>query len=151
MKTLLFPRWCRFAGFVIFPVSLVLCLATLNYGFEFNFLQTSKAVAKTNDLTFNNHNLTDEFSYAGIIIALFMIGFSKLKTEDEYTKHVRLRSLNLTVYLNYLFVLFIIFFVYGFEFLMTIAWGIIAIPVLYIIILNFNLYIRPHLAPKASA
>ena len=146
MKTLLFPRWCRFAGFVLLPLSMVLFEAVDQYHFTFSFLDTKE----TGGFLTGNDNLTDEVSIAGIILSLFMIGFSKLKTEDEYTKHVRLRSLNLTVYLNYLLILFIIFSVYGIESVMILALNIIILPALYIVILNFNLYIRPRLSKKAS-
>lgn len=146
MKTLLFPRWCRLAGFILLVLAAILFEAASEYNFKFAFLDTKE----TEGFLTGNNNLTDEVSIAGVILSLFMIGFSKLKIEDEYTKHIRLRSLNLTVYLNYLFILFLVFSVYGIGVLVALAYNIVTIPVLYILIFNFNLYVRPFFSKKET-
>src|ERR1019366_2347204 len=104
---LLFPRICRPIGFILLPLSV--WLLTSNY--EFSFLKTPTK------FNLSNNNLTDEFSITGIIISLLMIAFSKLKHEDEYVKHIRLQSLQISVYVNYAVFLLMTFMVYGANYL----------------------------------
>lgn len=148
MKTFLFPRWCRVLGYFIF----ILSLFTFNK--EFKFLNTAPLNASSQYTTtdigglFNNNNLTDEISYSLLLLGLFMIGFSKLKREDEYSTSIRLRALNLTVYLTYFLFIISTFVIYGLEYLLSIFLGLFVIPALYIVIFNYQFYIHPLITRK---
>jgi hypothetical protein len=148
MKTFLFPRWCRVLGYFIF----ILSLFTFNK--EFKFLNTAPLNASNQYTTtdigglFNNNNLTDEISYSLLLLGLFMIGFSKLKREDEYSTSIRLRALNLTVYLTYFLFIISTFVIYGLEYLLSIFLGLFVIPALYIVIFNYLFYIHPLITRK---
>ena len=179
MKTFLFPRWCRLLGFVLLLIAAwsynqefsffatakpVLPASTaplnedhpLTEGEDFVFLEYTDhptATAENLDLdgSFGNHNLTDEFATTGILLGLFLIGFSRLKQEDEYTIQLRLRALNLTVYLSYLLVIGITFARYGLSYMLTITTWIGVIPALYILVLSYFLYIHPRLFATARS
>ncbi len=178
MKSLLFPRWCRPLGFVLLlisawsynqefsflatpqaarPVSAKPANEAASYTEPEDFisLQYTKdpqPAAATMDFGggFTNHNLTDEAALAGTLLSLFMIGFSRLKREDEYTIQVRLRALNLTVYLSYILAIGVTFAQYGLSYLLTMAYWIVVIPALYILILNYYLYVHPRLFASVS-
>ncbi|MBL7717462.1 MAG: hypothetical protein JNL72_01395 [Flavipsychrobacter sp.] len=78
-----------------------------------------------------------------MLLSLFMIAFSKLKIEDEWISHLRLRSLNLSMYINYVLLLIGVFTINSIEFLMFLAYDVYALPILYIVIFNIQLYIIP--------
>lgn len=147
MKILLFPRFYRYQGIAL------LMLSGISYGHEFSFLETKPRHIAQDEIVdlgtlMTNNNLTDEVAYAGILIGLFMIGFARLKNEDEYTIQIRLRSLNLTFYLSYLAVIVITFLSYGMNYLLLLAEFVVLLRVLYIVILNYNLYVHPRVFRK---
>jgi hypothetical protein len=138
---LLFPRICRTIGFILLPFSTWL----LNSNHEFSFLKTHT------NINMSNNNLTDEFATAGIIISLLMIAFSKLKHEDEYVKHIRLQSLQIGVYVNYGVFLLMTFAVYGVDYLGVLLYNTLTVLVLFILVFNYNLYIKPRIFKPRSA
>jgi hypothetical protein len=147
MKVFLFPQWCRFVGIA------ALLLSILTYDRQFAFLDTSPRPLAADEVVnlgsvMSNNNLTDELCYTSYILALFLIGFSRLKKENEYTLQIRLRSLNLTVYLSYLAVAVITFTTYGMSYLLTLIECIAALPMLYIVIFYYQLYIHPRLTSR---
>jgi len=113
------------------------------YNKEFSFLSTPVPKDTSHEPLFRNYNLTDECEMSGIIISLCLIAFSRLKKEDEYIRDIRLRSIQLSVFLNYVYVLILIWTVYGIDFLLSVCQNLLTILVLFILIFNFNLYIRP--------
>lgn len=138
MKTLLFPRWCRTVGLILFPIFYL----GFHFNITFDFLNVAH-LKENETFSFTNFNLTDEFQLAGMLIAIFMVGFSKLKIEDELVSYLRLRSLNLSMYINYFLLLVVVFTINSLEFLMVLAYDIYILPLLYIITFNVQLYILP--------
>lgn len=148
-NVLLFPRNSRIIGFIVLALSVVLFFASMNKDFVFSFLNTPKPAESSMD--FGNHNLTDEFAVAGIVISLVMIAFSKLKHEDEYVRHIRLQSLQIGVYANYAVFLIMTFTVYGLNYMSVLFYNSMTILVLFILVFNFNLYIKPRLSKSEPA
>lgn len=138
MKTLLFPRWCRTVGLVLFPIFYLGFLFEVN--FDFLSIQHLK---EDESFAFTDFNWSNEIQLAGMLLSLFMIAFSKLKIEDEWISHLRLRSLNLSMYINYVLLLIGVFTINSIEFLMFLAYDVYALPILYIVIFNIQLYIIP--------
>jgi hypothetical protein len=146
-KHFLLPRWCRAAGLVLLPFATWLFVESLDR-FKFSFLDTKRAPSSNMD--FRNYNLTDELATAGIIIALCMIAFSKLKQEDEYLTQMRLRSLLVSVYVSYALFLWGTFTSYGLNYLVLLLFNVPTVLVVFILVFNFNLYIKPILSKKAG-
>ncbi len=138
MRTLLFPRWCRMVGLILFPIFYL----GFHFNITFDFLNTAKPVV-SEAFSFTNYNMTDELQLGGMLIAIFMIAFSRIKIEDELVSYLRLRSLNLSMYINYALLLIGVFTINSFGFLMFLAYDVYALPLLYIIIFNIQLYILP--------
>ncbi len=149
-NTMLLPRACRAIGLIMFPLFFVLFIGCMNYSFSFDFLATPTGNG-AGGLDFTNNNLTDEVAVAGSIISLFMIAFSRLKREDEYVAYMRLKSLQWGVYANYAIFILLTFVVYGGNYLGVLFYNIATILVLFILIFNYQLYIKPRFTKQALA
>ena len=131
-------------GLILLPLSIVLFNAVYQHGFVFQFLATHMAQTKgLNGFLNGNNNLTDEVAESGIIISLFMIAFSRLRVEDEYTGAIRLRSLQIGVYGNYAVFVIGIFALYDANFLAVLFYNILTTLLLFIIVFNYNVHIKP--------
>ncbi len=88
-----------------------------------------------------NNNLGEEITLFLVLSGLFLIAFSKEKTEDEMISHIRYHSLIISFYISFIFLLAATFFTFGFAFLyMLIIFS--AIPMAsYIVIFRFHLYL----------
>jgi hypothetical protein len=138
------------AGMLLLPLFLALFIAYFNFDFRFAFLDTP--VAKDDGLfNFRNNNLTDEVAIIGSIASLFMIAFARLKNEDEYVMFLRLKSLQWGVYMNYAVFILLTATVYGGGYLSFMLYNAATILVLFIIIFNYELYIKPRFAKSELA
>jgi hypothetical protein len=80
-----------------------------------------------------------------LIITLFIlgcmfIGFSKLKSEDEFTIKLRLEALLWAVYINFAIFLLSVIFIYGMVFIQIPLFSSLAFLVLFIARFNYVLY-----------
>jgi hypothetical protein len=149
---LLLPRSCRLIGLITFPFALALFIAV----YEFNFLSPLLATHMRQPegmagFLNGNNNLTDEVAITGVIVSLFMIAFSKLRHEDEYILAIRLRSLQIGVYANYGVFVLLTFLVYNGSYLSVLFYNSATILILFILVFNFNLYVKPRLTKSADA
>lgn len=149
-NTMLLPKSCRTIGLLLFPLFMVLFIAYFNFDFRFNFLDT--AAGKDEGIfNFHNNNLTDEVAIIGSIASLFMIAFARLKNEDEYVMYLRLKSLQWGVYINYAIFILLTATVYGGGYLSFVLYNAATILVLFILIFNYELYIKPRFAKSELA
>ncbi len=148
---LLLPRYCRIAGLIMLPLFITLFIAVYNYNFLFPFLATHMHQPEGLGGFLNgNNNLSDEVALSGVIISLFMIAFSRLKIEDEYTSAIRLRSLQIGIYVNYALVILLTFGLYNGDFLAVLFYNMVTILIIFILVLNYNLYIKPRFSKLAA-
>lgn len=147
---LLLPRNFRAIGLVLLPFAVWLFLAAMNHEFRFSFLTTN---IKVRDMitTEDHYNLTVDVSILLVICSLAMIAFSKLKHEDEYLVHIRLRSLQIAVYLNYAAFLIATFMVNGLNYLMVLECNTVTVLVVFILVFNYSLYIKPRFSKSEPA
>ncbi len=149
-NTLLLPRNFRIAGLIMLLPSIALFIASSNYDFQFSFLNTPAPAPGTDPFAGGNYNLTDEFAITGAIVSLFFIAFSRLKHEDEYTRFIRLQSLQIGVYVNYAIFIMLTFTLYGLNYLSVLFYNIATILLLFIIVFNFKLYIMPRMSQSKA-
>ena len=75
-----------------------------------------------------------------IIIGGLLVAFSKEKNEDEYIEKLRLSSLQWSVIVNYMLLLFCIIFIYDLEFLAIMVYNMFTVLIFFIVRFNFLLY-----------
>ena len=68
--------------------------------------------------------IVDELLGLGIIAGLFIVGFSKLKVEDERIAQIRLESLQWGIYANYIVLALCILLIYGGHFFTVMIYNI---------------------------
>ncbi|MBM2814005.1 MAG: hypothetical protein HW421_767 [Ignavibacteria bacterium] len=89
---------------------------------------------------FVEHDLSGTVSGILIILSLTLTAFSREKNEDEYITKLRLESLIWSVYLNIIFLLFCLFFFYGWPFALILVFNLYSILFIFILRFNFVLY-----------
>ena len=156
---LLLPRRCRLIGFVLLPFSITLLIAYYSFGFSIPFLKYHLALEQTagiftsNDFVFKNNFAGDFTGTVGMVatfMSLFGIAFSRLRHQDEYVEFIRLRALQLSVYANYLILVITALTLFNTTFLMVIEINLFTILILFILIFNYSLYIKPRLSKNGT-
>ncbi len=137
MKTqFLFSNKMKPIGWVLFFPSLVLGIIHIYSGFEFSFLEVG---TKTGNIFPSSQNLTDEIALVGVLLGLVFIGFSKLKTEDEYVQKIRLDSLLWATYLNIGLIILSTLLVYSDGYFEVMTYNLFALPLFFVI--RFHYYL----------
>lgn len=146
MKTdfLLENKYRKWGIFILVP-SLLLGISNAFLGFEPEFLNTkvfcihsSFIFQTTNRFSIINDKITNEIAGILIIVGLLIISFTKEKVEDEYLNLIRLKSLVLATYLNYVFLVFGLIFFYGFSFLNIMVYNMFTLLIFFNIIFYFK-------------
>ncbi len=151
----LFPHRFKLIGLLLFIPFTALGIITTLKEFKFNFL-TFNIPPQLRFAGFYNHsngdrityvlnkvNFTNEFAFAGIIVSLFFIAFSKIKFEDEYISKVRLVSLQWSLYINYGILLIASYFFHGFVFLYLPLFNMFTPLVIFTLFFHFQIYVKP--------
>lgn len=148
-KLFLLPHWCKKIGMVLFPISLVLEIACL-LEIRFDFFQFEislndirewlglPALACDDSLGNIGHFTSCSDLLPTVVDVLFIVGscllgFSKLRDEDEYFSKIRMQALVLAVYLYAAVLIVGEIFCWGTSFLYFMRCCIFA-PVLFFLI-----------------
>jgi hypothetical protein len=75
-----------------------------------------------------------------LLLSMTLAAFSREKNEDEYITKLRLESLVWSVFVNCAFILFSLFFLWGWSFAFIMGLNIYSILFLFILKFNFQLY-----------
>ena len=136
---LLFPFACKIIGMVLLPVFAVLVYLWMNDQFTIAALQ--HPVTNPGSLNFEDDNYTNELILGGLLLSLILIAFSREKIEDERTTLIRLQSLHLTHYLNYIILAVWIFATNGLGFLLMATYLPYVFLTIFLLIYNTRLYL----------
>jgi hypothetical protein len=149
MKTnFLFPNSWKKIGWIIFIPSLIGTLL-LSLNFEvFSQLLKVKVFAIAEIQLFDNQNyfkiienyIIDEIILIGLIVGGILIGFSKLKNEDEFISKIRYESLVWATYFNYLLIIIFTTLLYGFTFLNIVFYNLFTLLLFFIIRFHYQIY-----------
>ena len=150
MKThFLFPNKYKKIGWMLFVPSFIasLVIRMLNINIEENMLEMrvfaildSGIMSSNKFFTIIDNCIVDELLLFGLIIGGILIGFSKLKIEDEFTTKIRYESLVWAIYLNYGLILLFTLFLYGVAYLDVLFYNIFTVLLFFIIRFHFMLY-----------
>ncbi|MCB0698636.1 MAG: hypothetical protein H6551_12955 [Chitinophagales bacterium] len=143
----LLPNKLRVLGFVLLPVAIALIVMVYGYDYYLPFLEyTGKE--NSNFLDLRNHNLTDELGVVLSIISLFLIAFTKEKHEDEYLQGVRLKALQLSVYINYFVLALSTLLIYGTNYLTVMYANLFTILIIFIVVYYYNVHVKGRIAEE---
>ncbi len=149
MKThFLFPNKFKTVGWLLFVPSL---LASLLISFsrintddylkvKVFALASDELFSKNRYFTIIENSITDELLLFGLVVGGILIGFSKLKFEDEFTSKIRYESLVWACYLNYGLVLFFTAFIYGMAYLNVLFYNTFTLLLFFIIRFHYSIY-----------
>jgi len=138
----LFPYKFKKIGWFIFIPSLFLGICTLafenfpelTFGEIYYLFFREKIVDLSCFYELRNSNIIATLIAILIIIGGTFVGFSKMKTEDEFITQMRLNSLVLAVCINNLILVLCLIFVWGFPFLNIMVYNMFTVMFIFIII-----------------
>ena len=149
MKThFLFPRQFKKIGWLLFVPSLAVAIFLTLSGFDFDNHLNAKVFALFNDdlmgkqhfMAITENSISDEILLSLIIIGGLLVGFSKLKNEDEFIAKIRYESLVWAVYFNFAVMLFATVFVYGLYYFHVMIANMFTLLFFFIIRFHVMLY-----------
>lgn len=149
MKThFLFPHWTKRIGWILFLIGLLVAIIyNINNDFLSGHLKIKVfAISETQLFDFHNYfkfienDILDELILVGLIVGGILVGFSKLKNEDEYISKIRYESLVWATYFNYALILFFTLFLYGFSFLGVVFYNLFTLLLFFIIRFHYMIY-----------
>ena len=117
--TFLFPASLRKVGWWLFIPALItlILLSIVNYEAGRTVwvpaLANGEIFGQPKFFTMIENDITDEILFSMIIAGGVMAGFSRLRTEDEFTAQIRYESLVYATYVNFAVMLFATLTVYG--------------------------------------
>lgn len=135
-RYLLPARYRRIGWWLLWPAA-TLGLLNMYASVEIPWLRLH---AKKDLFFFGNQNLTDEVALTGLLFALLLLSFSRMRYEDEYIGQLRLESWQWAVLLNFLLLLAATWLLYGSSFFNFMVYNMITIPVLFLIRFRWLLY-----------
>lgn len=149
----LFPhRFKKFGWMVFIPVLFFYIFYLFNYelfGEFFNREMNFHVFAIVDDSHLGKgtqffkkieNNIFDELVFSLLVVSGILLGFSKVKVEDEMVSKIRLESLVWATYINYGILLMTIIFVYGTTFLHALYVNIFSLLFFFIIRFHWKLY-----------
>jgi hypothetical protein len=87
-----------------------------------------------------DHNITDEIAGILLLIGLALLCFSREKIEDERTQRIRSQSMILSFYINIVFILSSMFFIYGIAFLHVLIINLFSQLFFYYLVFSIGLH-----------
>ena len=149
MKThFLFPNKFKMLGWILFipafMASLFISFSDLNIdnywvANVFAFID-SDIMGPNRYFSVSSNSIVDEVLLFSLIIGGTLIGFSKLKIEDEFTSKIRYESLVWATYLNYGLILFFTIFIYGLSYLNILFFNTFTLLLFFIIRFHYLIY-----------
>lgn len=149
MKSLfLFPNQFKKIGWMLFVPSVLITLfitfsniTTDNYlnVTVFSFYEENIGEAPSY-FKFIKNGILDEILTIGIIVGGILIGFSKLKEEDEMISKIRYESLVWATYLNYGIIIFFTIFIFGLSYLYVLFYNMFTLLLFFIIRFHYMIY-----------
>lgn len=149
MKNLfLFPNQCKVVGWILFVPALLFSLFLSFSDIVLDKYWVVNVFAIADDVilgsnkyfTVTKNSIADEVLLFSLVIGGILIGFSKLKIEDEFTNKIRYESLVWATYLNYGLILFFTAFVYGLTFLNVLFYNTFTVLLFFIIRFHYAIY-----------
>jgi uncharacterized membrane protein YfcA len=141
----LIPYFFKWAGGIFFVLGSF--LAYLRFGLEINpkifeckVFAVYSAYFKTRWFSVIDNNVTEELCGVLVLSGLFLIAFSKEKSEKLIYREFRFKALVLSLFISTLISIFSFIFIYGTAFLAALAFIIFLPLVLYNLLFYYMLF-----------
>ena len=149
MKTrFLFPNQFKTLGWILFVPSILITI--LISVFEINAdeylnvnvfaIYADEFFGKNKYFSIIKNGIVDELLTICMIVGGILIGFSKLKVEDEMISKIRYESLVWATYLNYSLILLFTIFIYGTSYLNVLLHNMFTLLLFFIIRFHYMIY-----------
>ncbi|WP_284652337.1 hypothetical protein [Flavobacterium terrisoli] len=149
MKNLfLFPNKFKILGWILFVPALLFSLIVSFFDINIDNYWVVKVFAFADDFVLKDNqyfavtknSIVDEVMLFCLVIGGILIGFSKLKIEDEFTTKIRYESLVWATYVNYGLILFFTVFLYGLSYLNVLFYNTFTALLFFIIRFHYSIY-----------
>lgn len=142
----LLPRCFRIVGIILTIAGLIMTILRFWVGIKPNFLEMKvfviySAYLETHEFALITNNISEEICGVVLLLGLFFLAFSKMKTESEEIWKIRTRAFIYSFYTNTAFLIFCFIFIYGWGFLMVMTLNLVLFLILYNIFF-YSLFIR---------
>ena len=146
----LFPNSFKKIGWILFVPSFIfsLYILTIDDSFTIDALNIN-VLAIYNDGLFKSdnaffkiieNNIGDELYVIGLIVGGILIGFSKLKNEDEMISKIRYESLVWATYFNYAIIILFTIFFFGIGYYSILMFNTFTLLLFFIIRFHYKIY-----------
>jgi hypothetical protein len=148
MNTFLFPHYLKKLGWLLFVPSLLIAIV-LSFNGEALFngltmpvfaIAADEIFTKTVFFGWIKNPVLDEILLCLIIIGGLIVGFSRVRNEDEMIARIRYESLVWAVYFNFGLTLLATIFIYGSFYLQVMMFNLFALLFFFIIRFHIKLY-----------
>jgi len=149
MKTrFLFPNKLKTLGWILFVPAVIFTILISVLHLNIDEYLNVNVLAIYSDEIFGNteffkiikNSIVDELLTIAMIVGGILIGFSKLKVEDEMISKIRYESLVWATYLNYGLILLFTIFVYGTPYLNVLFHNMFTLLLFFIIRFHYMIY-----------
>lgn len=143
MARYLFSHNCKKWGWIVTLLALAPGIPFLFSSFKIPWLEVNvyqHQLLGPEGWAWSSVNLTGTLAGIGLIIGLFLIAFSRLKEEDEFTSRIRMESLQWAVYVNYGLLVLAFLLIYDITFLSVLVYNLFTILLIFIIRFHWILY-----------
>lgn len=149
MKThFLFPHQYKWLGWLLFVPALTFAIYLMASGQPLDEFWTTKVFAAASDEILGKHaffsvienNISDELILIGLVVGGLLIGFSKVKNEDELIAQIRYESLVWAVYANFGVMLLATIFVYGMYYYHVMLANMFTVLLFFVVRFHLMLY-----------
>ncbi|GEM_PF-921583 len=141
---LLFSHWGKLVGLMLFLLFATLLYLWNSRNFSIPIFKYEILDKGSISSFFEDGDYTNEFIFGGLLFALILLAFSREKIEDERTTAIRLQSLHLSHYINYVLLAIWIIGTSSFAFL---AYAVM-LPYIFLVVFVFVYHFRLHVAPR---
>lgn len=155
-KYLLSYRWRPF-GWILIVITLLAHFWQLTMGEKFSldllvripvpFEWAQAKLELWNGLTVEDKGVSVQLFHTILILTmicgLLMVGFSRLKIEDERTAQIRLESLQWGIYVNYFVLAVCTLVFYGLSYLSVIIYSMFTPLIIFVVRFYWLLYLKP--------
>lgn len=144
MKTkFLIPRNFKWIGLILILIGITLwSYSTFNPNFAIKVKVFAFLGYFEEDKIFDFSSIDILYTLVNVlwIVGGLMIAFAQEKVEDEFIEKLRLESFQWAFLVNYLILLVLFIFVYGFAFINVLFYGIYTILILFILRFHYLLF-----------